>query len=664
MTIPRLELSAAVLAVRMNQTLQEELQLKFDRSTFWTDSTAVLQYIKNEDKRFYTFVANRLAVIHDGSDLSQWNYVPTNINPADDVSRGLTAKELLSSERWFRGPAFLWENKSSWPMNPVSLAIIADDDPEVRARGQANHVTQMEEERPLDLMMLQYSSWFRFKRAVAWLLKFVQFLKARRCLRISSPIDVSPRGRLSIDELQYAETQIIKYVQKSAFLPVIKALQDVKHGESEKSTFKNIGSIGSVYKLRPFLDGEGMLRVGGRLQNSTLEYQSKHQLLLPSKHHVTKLLVMDVHESVGHLGQEYVLAKLRHNYWIIQGRAAVRRVLGNCLTCRKQNALKGQQVMANLPSDRLTPDEPPFSYVGIDFFGPFYVKQRRSTVKHYGCLFSCLTMRATHIEVTESLETDSFVNALRRFISRRGMPKLIRSDNGTNLTGGEREIREAINDWNQQKIEGFLQQKNVEWKFNPPGASHMGGVWERVIRSVRKILRVLLREQLVSGEALRTLMAEVEGILNGRPLTPNSDSSVDPEPLTPNHLLLLRSNLNLPPGIFVKNDLYCKRRWKQVQYLADVFWKRWLSQYLPSLQERQKWIKPRRDFAVGDLVLIVDERVHRGQWPLGRVLEVHPGRDGFIRSVKVATKSSVLSRPISKLCFLEQESSLPRKNSN
>jgi len=124
--------------------------------------------------------------------------------------------------------------------------------------------------------------------------------------------------------------------------------------------------------------------------------------------------------------------------------------------------------MADLPSDRLTPDEPPFSYVGIDFFGPLHVKQGRSTVKHHGCLFSCLTMRATHIEVTESLETDLFINALRRFVSRRGMPKMIRSDNGTNLTGGEREIREAISSWNQQKIEGFLHQKNVEWKFNPP----------------------------------------------------------------------------------------------------------------------------------------------------------------------------------------------------
>ena len=158
---------------------------------------------------------------------------------------------------------------------------------------------------------------------------------------------------------------------------------------------------------------------------------------------------MDVHEAVGHLGQEYVLTNLRRKHWIVQGRAAVRRVLGNCLTCRKQNAQKGQQVMADLPSDRLTPNEPTFSYVGIDFFGPLYVKQGRSTVKHYGCLFSCLTMRATHIEVTESLETDSFINALRRFISRRGMPKMIRSDNGTNLTGGEREIREAINSWNQ-----------------------------------------------------------------------------------------------------------------------------------------------------------------------------------------------------------------------
>ena len=157
MTMPRLELSTSVLAVRMNQMLQEEFQLKLNNTVFWTDSTAVLQYIKNEDKRFYTFVANRLTVIHDGSEPSQWNYVPTNINPADDVSRRLTAKELLNNVRWFRGPEFLWENETSWPTCPVSLARISDEDPEVRDRGQVNHVTQMSDKWPLDLMILRYS---------------------------------------------------------------------------------------------------------------------------------------------------------------------------------------------------------------------------------------------------------------------------------------------------------------------------------------------------------------------------------------------------------------------------------------------------------------------------------------------------------------------------
>lgn len=182
----------------------------------------------------------------------------------------------------------------------------------------------------------------------------------------------------------------------------------------------------------------------------------------------------------------------------------------------------------------------------------------------------------------------------------------------------------------------------------------MGGVWERVIRSVRKVLRCLVKEQLLSGEALRTLMAEVESILNGRPLTPSSDDPTDLEALTPNHLLLLRPNCSIPPGIFSKDDLYCSRRWKQIQYLTNVFWKRWLSEYLPTLQERQKWVKPSRNFTTGDLVLVVDEKVHRGQWPLGRIVKVHTGRDGFVRSAEIATKSTTLTRPITKLCFLEQ----------
>ena len=162
------------------------------------------------------------------------------------------------------------------------------------------------------------------------------------------------------------------------------ALPDLSPGESEKRKLKVIGSFGSVYKLRPFLNRAGILRVGGRLQNPSSDYQSRHQLLLSSKHHATKLLIMDVHQSVGHLGQEYVQTSLRQNYWIFKARAALWRVLSNCLTCQKQNAAKGQQLILDLPGNRLIPDKPPFSNVGIDSFGPLFMKQCRSTVKSYG----------------------------------------------------------------------------------------------------------------------------------------------------------------------------------------------------------------------------------------------------------------------------------------
>ncbi|XP_068729037.1 uncharacterized protein [Montipora capricornis] len=473
MTIPRLELSAAVVAVKLDRTLREEMEIKIDRSVFWSDSTAVLQYIKNEDKRFHTFVANRLAVIHDGSKPSQWNFVESARNPADDASRGLTPEELLLQDRWFKGPEFLWKLEESWPVPSSPLPSIPDQDTEIKSQGQTNRTTMVSEESNLNSMIQRYSSWYELKRGVAWLLRFREYIR-RKCY---PPNDALPQGELSLEELRFAELRIVKYVQTLSFPEIFSALQASNSKTQEKRALRTSGSSGSIYKLRPMLDKEGALRVGGRLVNTSLNYQSKHQLLLPYNHHLSRLLIMAHHQSVGHLGQEYVLTSLRKKYWIIKGRAAVRKVLSGCLTCRKQNSLRGQQMMADLPKERLTPGDPPFSYVGIDYFGPLFVKRGGSIVKHYGCLFSCLTLRATHIEVAESLETDSFISALRRFISRRGKPRVIISDNGTNLCGGERELREAVDSWNQQKINSFLHQRNIDWKFNPPGASHMGGGW-------------------------------------------------------------------------------------------------------------------------------------------------------------------------------------------
>ena len=310
--------------------------------------------------------------------------------------------------------------------------------------------------------------------------------------------------------------------------------------------------------------------------------------------------------------------------------------------------------MADLPKDRITPDKPPFSFVGVDCFGPFIVRRGRSMVKRYGVLYTCLTVRAIHIEVVHSLDTNCFINSMRRFIARRGKPEQMRSDNGGNFVCGEKELRSAIDDWNQEKIAEFLLQRNIQWTFNPPAGSHHGGVWERCIRTVRKVMNALLKEQVLDDEGLSTLMCEVESIVNSRPLTKVSDDPRDLEALTPNHLLLLRSNSTLPPGLFRKEDLYSRRRWRQVQYLSDVFWRRWLKEYLPSLQERQKWGRSTSNFQVGDVVLVVDEKSPRSSWPLGLIIDVKPNRgDSLVRMVTLRTKYAILDRPIDKIVLLE-----------
>jgi hypothetical protein len=244
---------------------------------------------------------------------------------------------------------------------------------------------------------------------------------------------------------------------------------------------------------------------------------------------------------------------------------------------------------------------------------------------------------------------------LQRFISRRGRPDKIFSDNGKNFVAGERELNESISSWNEQRMTRYFQQNEIRWHFNPPYAAHMGGVWERLIKATKRALKSVIGEQLLNDEALYTLITEVEKILNDRPITQVSVDPKDPQPLTPNKILLMRSNTCFPPGTFDKNDNYCKRWWRQVHYLANDFWRRWVREYLPTLQVRQRWHNTQRNVSVNDLVLVCDEQLSRGKWPLGIVLDVNKGRDGLVRSCKVRVNGSVKVRPITMLCMLEQE---------
>jgi hypothetical protein len=262
--------------------------------------------------------------------------------------------------------------------------------------------------------------------------------------------------------------------------------------------------------------------------------------------------------------------------------------------------------------------------------------------------------RAIHLEVAPSLDTDDFINVLRQFIARRGTPKEIRTDCGTNFRGADHELKKAIALWNDNQLTGKLSQKGIKWVFNPPYAPHFGGVWERLIKDVKRSLKAILKGSLVTDHVLRTVFAEVEAILNSRPLTKSSEDANDSTAITPAHLLLQRPAMVLPPGEFDQETTVTRKKWKQTQILANHFWNRWIKEYLTTLHLRQKWLKPQRNVRVGDLVLLSDKNIPRGLWPVAIVTKVFYGQDKKIRTVELRTKDSVYVRPIVKIVLLEE----------
>lgn len=643
-TVPRIELAAARLSVELYIKLNAELHIKFDNVYFWTDSKTVLNYISSDHGKFHRFVANRVAYIRGQTNVSQWKFVPGKLNPADLLSRGTNdVAKFNTNEIWLRGPDFLSNNISLWPDQPERFL----DGGDCELKSLYTKVTSCDS---LSKIIASTSSWLKLKYRVATLVKFCNFLAGKQ----------TEKG-ISVEELLLAEMCIFKYVQRIEFESSYEKL-----GRAESLPVSN-----PLSKLCPFIDNHGVMRVGGRLANAQLAYDSKFPIILP-KCVVSKRIVEYIHKKLGHLGRQYIIAEIRQRFHVINLTSIVKNVVRYCIICRKLHGKPCEQIMANLPSDRVASDLPVFASTGIDFFGPFLVSRGRGLVKEkrYGVILTCLASRAVHLEIAHSLDTSSFVNALRRFLARRGGPvKQIRCDNGTNLVAGSKELKDSINNINCSFVKDFCLEKSINWIFQPPGASHFGGAFERLIRTTRKILNSLLEEfhnQIkITDEVLLTLMAEVENILNCRPLTSLSSDCKDLEPLTPNHLLRFNGPELLPPTNFVENDSMSQKKWRQVQYLADVFWSRWRREYLPLLQERQKWLGVKRSLKVGDYVLVVDQCLPRNIWSTGVIHSVKINSDGFVRSATVKVSRckhagilkfgvTYLDRPITKLILLRE----------
>lgn len=396
----------------------------------------------------------------------------------------------------------------------------------------------------------------------------------------------------------------------------------------------------------------------GRIQDEDKPFDVNNPVILPDNHNFTNLLIRTFHNANAHQGLETIVNNLKYRYRILKIRSQVKKFAHTCVKCRELRAKPSVAQMGNLPPERTTPFVFPFTYTGIDYFGPLTVKVGRRVEKRWVVLFTCMTSRAVHLEVVPSLDTSSCIMAIRCFVAIRGVPQKILTDNGTNFTGANQELKKMVKELDQQQIDETLSVRGVEWSFIPPGAPHFGGCWERLVRSVKTGLRAMLKERHPTDLILRTALCEVMNVVNNRPLTHVSDDPHDPEPLTPNMLLLGRNNNMQYDHDFDESSLMTRAAYKHAQIYADRFWRKWMSAYRPELIKRQKWQDNRSyyEYAVGDLVMVIDENLHRGCWPKGVIEKVNHGPDGKVRTVKIRTSRSTYLRPITKIILLQASS--------
>ena len=647
---------AAVLAVNLSSKVLEELEFQLSPVRyFWSDSQVVLGYINNESSVFHVFVANRVQQIREKTSPSDWRFVKGTLNPADHASRGLRASHMVTCTLWWQGPAFLAkpgrvEEEGTSDHGPGgAMAALSPGDPEVRsARCRAVEV----ELTPQCDWAEKYSSWSMLLRVTSWVLRFGKRIRLRH-EAIKPELD----PQISADELLVAEKFVVRSVQCKYF---VRSLSCLLAGE-------RLSGSDCLLKLDPFVDEDGILRVGGRLRLSDLPEREKHPFILPKEDHVTTLVVDSAHRRIFHQGRGMTINAVRQaGFWVLGLSAVVSTLIWRCVSCRRLRGKSAGQKMAELPADRLE-QSPPFTYVASDFFGPYMVTVGRGRLhKRYGVLFVCMASRAVHCETAEQLTADCLINCLRRFMAIRGPIALLRCDRGSNYVGMVSELKRAREMLDEEAVRKFAASEGCcfQVQFEVPQASHTGGTWERLVQSVKRVLNGILVERYagMTDEMLRTFLAEAASIVNSRPLSTQClGDPLSPRPLCPNDLLLQKCRPLLPPpGAFTQDDAYSRKRWRRVQHLVDTFWHRFRREYVQHLQTRSKWQNCSPNLVCGDIVLFVhDAGTVRNTWRLGRVVKLYPSADGLVRSCQIAVADPKLDgqgRRRGQLALLDRSS--------
>ncbi|KAL0829413.1 hypothetical protein ABMA28_004186 [Loxostege sticticalis] len=633
-SLPRLELLGALLLSQLIRKVTDSISVS--SITAWTDSMVVLGWLSGDINKWKPFVANRVRQIISIIPASNWHHVRSEDNAADCATRGLSSKSLQDQKLWWEGP--IWLNSPN-PYQNLPTTEIEIPTIEVKKSAVVNTALHQSENIIINLLK-DNSSLTRVIRIVSWVSRFITRLRRQNCTSQLNVVDT-----LTADELQSAQNLIIKNVQSRDFEDDIYHLKKQGH-------VRNSSKIAS---LNPYIDESGILRIGGRLEHATISRSAKHPVILSAKHRLTELIINQAHISTLHGGPRLTLSFIRNNYWIIGGIRVVKKIIRQCIKCRRFSQETNHQIMADLPRPRVNPSRP-FTNTGVDFTGFVEVKANKGrgikTTKGYIAVFVCLATKAVHLELVSDLSTPAFLAAFRRMCARRGTPRHVYSDNGTNFVGADKILKlehKAILDTIDASFIKNISEIGVSWNFNCPVFPSAGGLWEAAVKSMKYHLKRVLGDQKLTYEEFITLLHQIEACMNSRPLCPLSENS-DEEVLTPGHFLVGDSLISRPqtdPG-----NINLPTRWHLVQTMNKQFWKRWSTEYLQHLQTRSKWRNPSENMKVNDIVIIKEDNMPPGKWALGRIIQVHPGTDGFVRVVSLKTQNNIIKRPIIKLIKL------------
>lgn len=559
-TIPRLELCAVVLLAKLLKRIVNDLQLDDVPVYGWTDSTIVLAWLSKHPSTWRTFIANRVETIQSLIPTATWKHVPTADNPADCATRGIYPLKLLNHELWWSGPKWLRDSPTIWPTLPE-----LNYNHDVKTTTTKIHVAITDQSYDsVNQLSNRCSSWPKLLRITALVFKFINKCKSKLQSNNSKVINNA--------EMHTAKLFLFKSLQSQFFA-------------SKKRTILNklnLKNSSPLKVLNPFIDKEGLLRVSGRLSNAPIAWETKHPIILPN-HRISSLIAQQTHLRSLHGGPQMTLFLLRQNFWIVRGRNLVRSIVHKCLTCARHQATLQSQLMANLPSCRVTPSYP-FTHCGLDYAGPIAVKLNKGrgykSTKGYIVLFICMVTRAIHLELVTDYSSSTFLSALKRFVSRRGIPSNIYSDIGRNFVGADKELRRIFKTLkSDSEVSKNMTANNINWNFIPPYSPHFGGLWEAGIKSTKKHLNRIMGPHTLTFEELTTLLCQIEACLNSRPIAALSDRVDDYSYLSPRHFLIGKPLLAMPEKSLPSSQQSLLTRWQLVQQKTDQFWKQWSLEY-------------------------------------------------------------------------------------